>query len=105
MGLKSEANFFPDIIFSLPRRQISLFLNRLFSGDGFLHLRPTTRQITIDYSSKSKRLIQDVQHLLLRFGINALLRRLATGPYRLFLHAPAPCTVFLREIGLLGRRY
>ncbi len=105
MGLKSEAKFVPDIVFSLPRRQISLFLNRLFSGDGFLHLRPTTKQITIDYSSKSKRLIQDVQHLLLRFGINARVRRLATGHYRLFIHGMAPCSVFLREIGLLGRRY
>jgi intein/homing endonuclease/MoxR-like ATPase len=105
MGLKSGDKFVPDIVFSLPRRQIALFLNRLFSGDGFLHLRPTTQQVTIDYASKSKRLIQDVQHLLLRFGINARFRQLATGHYRLFIHGTEPCRTFLQEVGLLGRKY
>src|SRR5262249_34036214 len=84
---------------------MALFLNRLFSGDGFLHLRSTTKQMTIDYSSKSKRLIQDVQHLLLRFGINARVRKLRTGHYRLFIHGTAPCRIFLQEIVLLGRKY
>ncbi len=105
MGLKSADKFVPDIVFSLPRRQIALFLNRLFSGDGFLHLRPTTKQVTIDYASKSKRLIQDVQHLLLRFGINARVRRLTSGHYRLFIHGTGPCRAFIQEIGLLGRKY
>jgi intein/homing endonuclease/MoxR-like ATPase len=105
MGVGSEGKFVPDIVFSLPKRQIALFLNRLFSGDGFLHLRPTTKQITIDYASKSKRLISNVQHLLLRFGINARVRRLTSGHYRLFIHGSGPCRVFLNEIGLLGRKY
>lgn len=105
MGLTSEGKFVPDIVFSLPRQQIALFLNRLFSGDGFLHLRSTTKQITIDYASKSKRLIQDVQHLLLRFGINARVRQQSTGHYRLFIHGTGPCRTFLSEIGLLGRKY
>ena len=105
MGLGSAGKFVPDIVFSLPKRQIALFLNRLFSGDGFLHLRPTTKQVTIDYASKSKRLISDVQHLLLRFGINARAKRLTSGHYRLFVHGTEPCRIFLREIGLLGRKY
>src|SRR5262249_4202670 len=32
-------------------------------------------------------------------------RQLASGHYRLFIHGTAPCRVFLREIGLLDRRY
>jgi MoxR-like ATPase len=105
MGLKSEGKFVPEVVFGLPRRQIALFLNRLFSGDGFLHVRPTSGQVTIDYASKSKRLIQDVQHLLLRFGINARYRTLATGHYRLFIQGSGSCRTFLEEIGLLGRKY
>jgi intein/homing endonuclease/MoxR-like ATPase len=104
MGTKAGDKFVPDIIFSLPRRQIALFLNRLFSGDGFLQLRPSTKQVTIDYASKSKRLIRDVQHLLLRFGINARVTRLKSGHYRLFIHGTEPCRIFLQEIGLLGRK-
>jgi len=105
MGTKSGTKFVPDIVFTLPKRQVALFLNRLFSGDGFLHVRSTDKQITIDYASKSKRLIQGVQHLLLRFGINARVRQLQTGHYRLFIHGTGPCRIFLNEIGLLGRKY
>jgi intein/homing endonuclease/MoxR-like ATPase len=105
MGTTFGNKFVPNVVFSLPKRQIALFLNRLFSGDGFLHLRSTTKQITIDYSSKSKRLIQDVQHLLLRFGINAGFRQSNAGHYRLFIHGTESCRIFLQEIGLLGRKY
>ena len=103
MGLKSEHKFVPDIIFCLSRRQIALFLNRLFSGDGYLQVRSTSQQVTIDYASKSKRLIQDVQHLLLRYGINARVVRRSSGHYRLFIQGKEPCRIFLEEIGLLGR--
>src|SRR5262249_22555002 len=34
MGAKSEDKFVPGIVFSLPRRQVALFLNRLVSGNG-----------------------------------------------------------------------
>jgi intein/homing endonuclease/MoxR-like ATPase len=104
MGKKSEDKFVPDIVFSLPKSQIALFLNRLFSGDGFLDLRLTTQQITVDYASKSKQLIRDVQHLLLRFGINARIRNLKTGHYRLIIYGADACRTFLQEIGLIGRK-
>jgi intein/homing endonuclease/MoxR-like ATPase len=104
MGKKAEDKFVPDIVFSLPRQQVALFLNRLFSGDGFLDLRLTTSQITVDYASKSKRLIRDVQHLLLRFGINARIRNLKTGHHRLIIYGADACRTFLQEIGLIGRK-
>ncbi len=106
MGTNSGTKFIPDLVFMLPRRQVALFLNRLFSGDGFLHMRNTPKkQVTIDYASKSKRLIRDVQHLLLRFGINSRVRHLSSGHYRLFIHGTGQCRIFLNEIGLLGRKY
>jgi intein/homing endonuclease/MoxR-like ATPase len=107
MGTKSEDKFVPAVVFTLPKRQVALFLNRLFSGDGFLHVRmPGKKQVTIDYSSKSKRLTMDVQHLLLRFSVNARVCRVKSGRhYRLFVHGRQQCRLFLQEIGLLGRRY
>jgi intein/homing endonuclease/MoxR-like ATPase len=106
MGTNSGTKFIPDLVFMLPKRQVELFLNRLFSGDGFLHMRNgSKKQATIHYSSKSKRLIQGVQHLLLRFGINARVRYLPSGHYRLFIHGTGQCRTFLNEIGLLGRTY
>jgi intein/homing endonuclease/MoxR-like ATPase len=104
MGTHSGNKFVPEVVFSLPRRQIALFLNRLFSGDGFLDIRATTQQITLDYASKSKQLTKDVQHLLLRFGVNAKIRTLKTGHYRLVIYCPDACRTFLQEIGLIGRK-
>jgi intein/homing endonuclease/MoxR-like ATPase len=103
LGVKSEGKFIPDIVFTLPRRQIALFLNRLFSGDGCCQVRKHTGQATIDYASKSKRLIRDVQHLLLRFGINARAVRKNSGHYRLYIQGRTPCLLSLTEIGLLDQ--
>ena len=107
MGMDAARKFIPEVVFSLPRRQIALFLNRLFSGDGFVHLREGTGQVTIDYSSKSKRLVLDVQHLLLRFGINATIQCRPTPGYawphfRLYIYGTADCLTFLQEIGLVS---
>ena len=87
-----------------PRRQVALFLNRLFGGDGFLHIRQGTGQVVIDYSSKSERLIRDVQHLLLRFGINAVVKHLKSGHHPRLDPGSWPLpSLFLEEVGLLGR--
>jgi intein/homing endonuclease/MoxR-like ATPase len=103
MGTNSATKFIPDIVFTLPKTQIALFLSRLFSGDGFLHVRRGTGQVTIDYASKSKRLIYGVQHLLVRFGINARIARRQGGHFRLFIHGRLQCLTFLREIGLVNQ--
>ncbi|MFH1449976.1 MAG: phage terminase large subunit, partial [bacterium] len=63
MGCNSHTKFIPDFVFELPNDLISIFLNRLFACDGWLTYRD------IGYCSVSKKLIYQVQHLLLRFGI------------------------------------
>ncbi|MCI0461890.1 MAG: AAA family ATPase [Gemmataceae bacterium] len=105
MGAGSATKFIPAPVFTLPRRQVALFLNRLFGGDGCLQQRCETGQVTIDYCSKSKRLVQDVQHLLLRFGINARFAQRKGGHYRLYVQGEEQCLLFLREIGVFGRSH
>jgi intein/homing endonuclease/MoxR-like ATPase len=102
-GTNSATKFIPAVIFTLPRPQIALFLSRLYAGDGCLQRRQSTGQTTVDYYSKSLRLVKDVQHLLLRFGFNARIRRLHTGHYRLYLYGNQECLRFLREVGIFGR--
>jgi intein/homing endonuclease len=63
MGKRSKDKFIPDCIFSLPKPQLKLFLNILFSCDGSVYKEG------IEYSSASKKMIHQVYHLLLRFGI------------------------------------
>ncbi len=63
----------PDVIFTLQREQLGLFLNRVFAARGWIKWL-ANEQITIGYHNESKQLVQQLQHLLLRFGILATLQ-------------------------------
>jgi len=79
-GKLSREKFIPDIVFQLPKEQLSLFLNRLFSCDGSIYKHKTNSGYVweISYSSESKQIIHQVQHLLLRFGILSRIRNKKT---------------------------
>jgi deoxycytidine triphosphate deaminase len=72
----SADKFVPQCIFTAPERSVQLFLQALFSGDGGLYRRESC--VFLEYYSKSRRLVEDVHHLLLRFGIFALIREKKT---------------------------
>lgn len=67
--------FVPDLIFRLGPEQIGLFLNRLYATDGSAWVSGNC--YGIEFATVSERLALDVQHLLLRFGIQAKMRRRA----------------------------
>ncbi|HUF89050.1 MAG TPA: replicative DNA helicase, partial [Gemmatimonadota bacterium] len=64
----------PEAVFTLPREQLALFLNRLFATDGWASVL-ASGQAQVGYASCSERLSRQVQHLLLRFGVVAALKR------------------------------
>jgi replicative DNA helicase len=74
MGHSAHGKVVPAPVFTLPREQLALFLNRLFATDGWACVF-ATGQAQIGYASVSERLARQVQHLLLRFGITAKLRQ------------------------------
>ena len=69
--------FVPQMIFTAPESSVRLFLQALFSGDGSIY--HSDRGVFLEYYSKSRRLIEDVHHLLLRFGIFSLIREKTTA--------------------------
>ena len=69
--------FVPQMIFTAPESSVRLFLQALFSGDGSIY--HSDRGDFLEYYSKSRRLIEDVHHLLLRFGIFSLIREKTTA--------------------------
>jgi deoxycytidine triphosphate deaminase len=76
-AVKSVDKGVPGIIFRAPRERVVTFLRALFSGDGSSYTTTSkkgTIGVTLEYASSSERLIRDVRHLLLRFGIFALVR-------------------------------
>ena len=77
LDVGAAEKFVPQRIFRAPRRSVRLFLQALFAGDGGLY---TSRgAVYLEYYSKSRRLIEDVHHLLLRFGIFSLIREKTTA--------------------------
>ena len=98
----------PECIFRLPRPQLALFLRVVFSCDGSIYVSRGKRP-GVSYSTISKRLALDVQHLLLRFGLVAKLRtkssRVKGRPYRAYelqLLGLPQVGRFLSEIGIWG---
>jgi hypothetical protein len=79
LGLNVGAvrKFVPQIIFTAPEPAVRLFLQALFSGDGSIY--HSDRGLFLEYYSSSRRLIEDVHHLLLRFGIFSLIREKTTA--------------------------
>jgi deoxycytidine triphosphate deaminase len=69
--------FVPQMIFTAPEPSVRLFLQALFSGDGSIY--HSDKGVFLEYYSKSRRLIEDVHHLLLRFGIFSLIREKTTA--------------------------
>jgi deoxycytidine triphosphate deaminase len=79
LGLNVGAGdkFVPQIVFTAPEHSVRLFLQALFSGDGSID--HSDAGVFLEYYSKSRRLIEDVHHLLLRFGIFSLIREKTTA--------------------------
>jgi len=99
----------PEAIFRLPREGMALFLRALFSCDGSVYVRRSGIP-GVSYSSISRQLAVDVQHLLLRFGLVAKLRvkrQIIKGqPYRTYelqMLGVAATARFLDQIGIVGR--
>ncbi len=108
-GARSHEKFVPEQVSSLPKRQIALFLHHLWATDGSVTVNKSGRGGRIYYASTSRRLIDDVARLLLRFGISSRVR--ATTPkagyragYSLDISGGDDQRRFLQEIGVNGAR-
>jgi DNA repair protein RadA/Sms len=99
----------PDCVFQLPKRRMALFLKVLFSCDGSVYVT-TEKQVGVSYSTISRRLAEDVQHLLLRFGFITKLRSRqsqvngqAYQAWEVQLLGVGAVKRFLAKIGIWGR--
>jgi replicative DNA helicase len=108
-GRGAAEKFVPAVVFTLTRRQLALFLNRLFAMDGRCAVL-ATGQAQVGYATTSERLARQVQHLLLRFGVIASLRqrmvRYGDGrrrAWQLDITSARSIRAFAREIGAFGK--
>ena len=76
LRVKAAEKFVPQAVFMAPKESVRIFLRALFSGDGSIQVHGES--IHLEYYSMSRRLIEDVHHLLLRFGIISCIREKLT---------------------------
>ncbi|WP_108718707.1 replicative DNA helicase [Miniimonas sp. S16] len=107
-GARSHEKFVPTAIFSLPKDQIALFVRHIWATDGSVTVRKDGRGGRVYYSSTSRRLVDDLSRLLLRFGISTRVRTVRKQGYRdgytLDVSGSDSQRRFLQEIGVHGAR-
>jgi len=72
LGMKPSTSAYkeiPSILMGLPDNLVSILLRRLFDCEGYVPKTYKERGAEIEFSSKSKRMVEQVQILLNRFGI------------------------------------
>jgi deoxycytidine triphosphate deaminase len=77
LNVGAGEKFVPQCVFTAPESSVRLFLQSLFSGDGSVY--SSKAGAFLEYYSNSRRLIEDVHHLLLRFGVFSLIREKITA--------------------------
>ena len=101
LDVKAEGKFVPPGVFTAPAAAVKLFLQALFSGDGGAYR--SGESFFIEYYSKSRRLVEDVRHLLLRFGVFSVVRdkvtAIGTPAHWLQITDREQIRRFAREIG------
>jgi replicative DNA helicase len=107
-GLRSHEKFVPAPVFSLPKKQISLFLRHLWATDGSVTVNKSGRGGRVYYASTSRQLVDDISRLLLRCGITSRIGRMRKDGYRdgwtLDIGGCDDQRRFLNEIGVHGAR-
>ncbi|HEY4812151.1 MAG TPA: DNA gyrase subunit A [Solirubrobacteraceae bacterium] len=102
-GLVSESKRVPEFVWAAGRGMKRAFLQALFEGDGSCSLLPRST-IQISYSTRSAQLAQDVQQLLLEFGIVARLSSSAQGEIKVVITNRRDARVFADRVGFFGAK-
>lgn len=105
----SHTKFIPNEIFTLKKELIALFLNRLFSTDGWASIL-SSGQVQLGFASVSEKMIRQIQHLLLRFGVIASLKKRRVKykesrntAWQLDITDAKSIKTFAAEIGIFGK--
>jgi replicative DNA helicase len=107
-GARSHEKFIPAEVFTLPKAQVALFIRHLWATDGSVTVARHGRGGRIYYASTSRRLLDGLRLLLLRFGISTRLRTIESERHRpqytLDISGRDEQLRFLREVGVHGAR-
>jgi replicative DNA helicase len=108
-GLRSWEKHVPDAVFEQPAEGIASFLSHLWATDGCICARSGSDYPVVRFDSSSERLTRDVQALLLRLDITAIVRFVDMGEkgrpiHRLEVSGRTDLERFLTSIGGVGNQ-
>jgi replicative DNA helicase len=107
-GLRSYDKFIPAPAFALPKQQAALFIRHLWATDGCVWWDATNSQARVYYASTSRRMVDDLARLLLRFNVMTRIKETRKGAYRpcyhLVIYGAENQLRFLQGIGVHGAR-
>lgn len=102
---KSNKKSIPKSILSLEKSQIKTLLSVMFTCDGSIYNSNNSKnQIGISYSSSSKKMIYQISHLLLRFGVVSKITQTEFGGkwyYEISIRDKNNIIKYIKEIGFL----
>ena len=108
-GLRSHEKHVPQRVFAQPAKSIARFLRHLWATDGCVHHSSGAKHyMGIYYASSSLQLARDVQSLLLRLSINAVLARRSQGAkgrdqYHVIVSGKGDIERFFAQVGVIGQ--
>lgn len=107
-GLRSHEKFVPPWVFSLPKAQVGTFLRHIWATDGSVRYDEKHHVGRVYYASTSRRLVEDLSRLLLRFNVFTRIRRARKAGYRdcfhLYIEGCENQLRFLGDVGVHGAR-
>ncbi|WP_299054524.1 replicative DNA helicase [uncultured Nocardioides sp.] len=105
--VRNRDKFVPDWVFGLPSAQLTAFLRHLFATPGTAGFADGLRPLT-SYGAVSRRLVDDVARLLLRFNVTASVTRVPREGLRdawcLAVDDADDQLRFLEKVGVTGSR-
>ena len=107
-GLRSHQKFVPDWVFGLPKEQVGLFIKHIWATDGSIGYDEKRGLGRVYYASTSRRLVDDLARLLLRYNVFTRIKRARKAGYRdgwhLYVYGAENQLRFCDEIGVHGAR-
>ncbi len=93
----------PEAVFHTSKKSIAAFLKGLFESNG--SSKKKGQSIELTYPSVSKKLLEDLQIILLRFGIDSFLRNEKTkSGSELFIRGYDNLALFKEQIGFVSKK-
>ena len=99
-GKDCYGKFIPEECFSWSKDDLANLLRALFTGDGWLSRCKCNGNFQLGYCSVSRRLVKDIAHLLLRFGIVTRISPTSINAWQLETRRYADIRRFLDFIGI-----